>query len=233
MITITSTNFYGAWLDTVKYRKDKMLSIWRNNKEFTSYIKGSDNSVLSEIAQAMNLKCYEKDYYSVDAIFYKETDLTPKINENNYWFRHITIAFEHENNFKGGLYQEVSHLLITNSDLKVLVTYPNEDITNQFDYLHEIVKGCKHSNTISDEENFLIILGYENGFEWEGYIFKQDKWLQLDDSKCLEMFQIEKEIAKTKIAKNEAVLRQEFEMSSALRDKEKMLGNKLEELQRQ
>lgn len=228
MIAVTSTNFYGVWLDTVKYRKDEMLPIWRNNKAYTSYIKNSDNSVLSEIAQVFNLKCYEKDYYSVDAIFYNDADLTPRINENTYWFRHITIAFEHENNFKGGLYQEVSHLLITNSDLKVLVTYPNEDITNQFDYLHEIVKGCKNSNIISDEQSFLIILGYENGFEWEGYVYKQDNWLQLDNAKCVEMFQLEAEIVKTKIAKSEAINRQEFEMSSVLRDKEKMLGEKLQ-----
>ena len=141
MITVSSKNFYGVWLDTVKHRKDEMLLNWQNNKVFTSYIKGSQNSVLSEIAQAMNLKCYEKDYYSLDAIFYIDEDLTPRINENNYWFRQIKIAFEHENNFKGGLYQEVSHLLITNSDLKVLVTYPNENITDEFEYIHEIIKG--------------------------------------------------------------------------------------------
>lgn len=222
MITVTSTNFYGAWLETVKYRKAEMLPIWRNNKEYTSYIKGSHNSVLSEIAQAFNLKSYEKDYYSLDAIFYSDADLTPKINENNYWFRHITIAFEHENNFKSGLYQEVSHLLITNSDLKVLVTYPNENITNQFNYLHEIVKGCKHSNIISDEKSFLIILGYENDFGWEGYVFKQDNWLQLDDLECIEMFQIEAEIERTKTGKSFAINRQEFERSAPLRDKEKL-----------
>jgi hypothetical protein len=93
----------------------------------------------------------------------------------------LRVAFEHENNFKGGLYQEVSHLLITNCDLRVLVTYPNDGAANpktkkEMDYLHEIIRGSRQGESISTDESFLLIFGYENGFAWEGYIYKQTAW---------------------------------------------------------
>lgn len=173
---VTATQFFRAWVDTVTNRKDHLLSIWRKAKEFTNYIKGSDNSVMDEIAQKLNLLCYPCDYYSLDTILYKPEDKTPDINPNTYWFRDIRVAFEHENNFNSGLYQEVSHLLITNCDLRVLVTYPNDDTEAELKYLHEIITGNRQSKSISDDENFLIIFGYENGFVWEGFVYKQDKW---------------------------------------------------------
>lgn len=176
---ISALNFYQSWLDTVANRKEHLLSIWRNAKAFTSYIKGDDNCVIEEVANKLNLLCYPRDYYSIDTLLYKQEDLVHKRDEGNYWFRDIRVAFEHENNFKGGLYQEVSHLLLVNADLKVLVTYPNEDTTNELQYLHEIISGNRQSKSISDDESFLIIFGYESGFEWEGFVYKQDNWKQI------------------------------------------------------
>jgi hypothetical protein len=176
MEKVTSSHFYKIWLETVTSRKKHLLSIWRNPRTYTSYIKGDENSVMDEVATKLNLLCYPFDYYSIDTILYLPEDKTPRINENSYWFRDIRVAFEHENNFRGGLYQEVSHLLITQCDLRVLVTYPTEDSKSQLDYLHEIILGSRQSKVISDEESFLIILDYEAGFEWEGLIFKQDNW---------------------------------------------------------
>ena len=116
----------------------------------------------------------------MDTILYKPEDKTPDINPNTYWFRDIRVAFEHENNFNGGLYQEVSHLLITNCDLKVLVTYPNDDIENELNYLHKIISGNRQSKSISDEESFLLIFGSEGDFSWDAYVYKTDNWKQIN-----------------------------------------------------
>lgn len=180
MERIKATEFYSLWLETVFNRKEELLKIWRNAQDFTYYIKGSENSVVNEIGQKLGLLTYPQDYYSIDAIFYKPEDLTPKIKPNTYWFRDIRIAFEHENNFKSGLYQEVSHLLITNCDLRVLVAYPDYEPDDMLTELHEIIKGNRNSKMNSDEENFLIIFGYEKGFEWEGYVYKESNWKKLN-----------------------------------------------------
>ena len=183
MNKVTSHQFYRVWHEIVLNRKDEMLKIWRNNSKYTSCIKGYDNSIISEIANKLELISYEKDYYSLDSILYKIEDLTPEIGENSFWFRNIRVAFEHENDFNGGLYQEVSHLTITNCDLRVLVTYPNcgeDGVNEELNYFHEIIRGNSQSKNISDDESFLIIFGYEDGFNWDGFIFKEDSWLKIN-----------------------------------------------------
>ena len=179
MKKFTSLGFYHAWLDSVTSRKEHLLEIWRNAKVYTGYIIGDEDSVIREVASSLNLECYTRNYYSLDAILYQPEDKTPRKDPNSYWFRDIRVAFEHENNFKSGLYKEVSHLMITNCDLKVLVTYPNGDTENELKYLHDVISGSRQSNSISDGESFLIIFGYENGFEWEGYIYKLANWKKI------------------------------------------------------
>lgn len=184
MEKITSSNFFYEWFNVVTSRKKHLLDIWQKNTTFTNYIKGDDNSVINEVAEKLNLKCYSIDYYSIDTILYLPEDKVPNKNPSSIWFRDIRVAFEHENNFKGGLYQEVSHLLIVNADLKVLVTYPSEDTTDEntmkeLKFLHEIISGNRQSKSISEEESFLIILGYEKDFEWEALVYKENDWKKI------------------------------------------------------
>lgn len=179
MDKISAQRFYQAWLDTVHLRKEHLLTIWRQAKIFTSHVKGDDASIMKEVADKLNLLCYHNDYYCIDTVLYKEEDLVPGRPQGSYWFRDIRVAFEHENNFNSGLYQEVSHLLITNCDLKVLVTYPIDDGQSELEYLHTIIKGNRQSKAISDEESFLIIFGSEGDFGWEGFVYKEDNWKEI------------------------------------------------------
>ncbi|WP_445956234.1 hypothetical protein [Yeosuana sp.] len=180
MTQINSTNFYREWLKAVTDRKEEMLSVWRKNKELTFFVKGSENSIIYTISKKIGLLSYEQDYYSIDTILYKPEDLTPGIKPNTFWFRDIRVAFEHENTFKSGIYQELSHLLITNCELKVLVTYPDDTPIQELKHLHKIVKETRHSKEISDKENLLIIFGYENNFEWQGFIYKESEWKSIN-----------------------------------------------------
>jgi hypothetical protein len=179
MDKITSIDFYNSWVETVNNRKEELLKIWSNSKLFTKYIKGDDNCIIDEVANKLGLLSYPNDYYSIDAVLYKQEDKVPGTNPNNFWFRDLRVAFEHENNFNSGLYKEVSHLLIANCDLRVLVTYPNSGIDKELKVLHNIISGNRNSKLISNEKNFLIILGYENGFKWEGYFYTEEKWVQI------------------------------------------------------
>lgn len=86
MQKIKAIDFYKLWVAEVDKRKEHLLSIWRNNKEYTRYIKGHENGVVEEIAKNLNLLCYSKDYYSIDTIFYKHEDLVPDVNEGTFWF---------------------------------------------------------------------------------------------------------------------------------------------------
>lgn len=179
---INSKNFFSIWKKSVESKKDNLIDDWRKNAVFTSHVKGNDEPIIKEVAKSFGL-LYYNEYYSIDVVLYKEGDLVPDIPEGWCWLRNIRIAFEHENNFNRGLYQEVSHLLITNCELRVLVTYPNGGIDEMLGYLHTIIKGSRQSEEISASESFLLIFGYEQGFAWEGYIYNAEKWIKIDEYK--------------------------------------------------
>lgn len=175
---ITSVNFYKAWCESVEDQQELLSKVWRENRIYTNQIF-SQEGILNAIAQKLEL-LYYSNYYYLDAVFYKPEDV---IKENEFWFRDIRIAFEHENNFRSGLYKEVSHLLTTNADLKVLVSYPNGEINDELDYLHSIISKTRQAKTISDNQSFLIILGYEEKFEWQGWIYNESEWIPAPDCK--------------------------------------------------
>ncbi|MDQ7960393.1 MULTISPECIES: hypothetical protein [Flavobacterium] len=175
MEKICSTCFYVAWEESVKKCKKLLSDNWRKNPVYTSHIF-SENGILDLVAQKLGL-LYYSNYYFIDAVFYKPEDV---IKENEFWFRDIRIAFEHENNFRSGLYKEVSHLLTTNADLKVLVSYPNGEINDVLDYLHSIISKSRQAKAISDNKSFLLILGYEKKFCWEGSVYNENGWKPIE-----------------------------------------------------
>lgn len=177
---VTSKEFYKAWVETVLTRENFLTRIWNNSTAFTQSVIKEENSVIKEVATKLKLECYNRDYYSIDSIIYHPDDKVRMDDQESYWFRDIRVAFEHENHFNSGLYQEVSKLLITQCDLKVIVTYPDREITEEFNYLHEIISGTRSAKNISKDENFLIILGYKEGFRWDAYVFNQDGWKKLN-----------------------------------------------------
>lgn len=81
-------------------------------------------------------------------------------------------------------YQEISHLLITNCDLRVLVTYPDgNEIEDQMNYLHDLICKVEGSTSYCTSESILVILGHRtadlNKIEWEAYIYKEIGWKEL------------------------------------------------------
>lgn len=175
-VKISSQAFFEAWIKAVNLEKSSLLDSWFNSTAYTKLIKSEGNCIIRNVANQLGLNCYSKDYYSIDSVLYSEEDLVPGIKAGSHWFRQIKVAFEHENNFKGGLFQEVSHLLITNAELKVLVTYPNGNTEKEMSYLHHIINTSNHCADVSRKENFLVIFGSYVDFQWEAFIYKQEGW---------------------------------------------------------
>lgn len=179
---VTSYQFYKLWYEEVNMQKTLLQEKWKNSGEFTDLVFNCENALIKNISKRLQLNYFTNNYH-VDAVFYEENDRVPNRPKNHFWFRNIQIAFEHENDFNSGLYQEVSHLLITNCNLRVLVTYyPAGDETPQLNYLHSIIQGTPYSDSISESESFLIIIGSGSDFEWDGYIYNNDstqKWKML------------------------------------------------------
>jgi hypothetical protein len=169
--------FLETWIKVVDKRKEHLLRIWKEAKNFTKEVKENEDSILNEIASELGLKCSNGDYYFIDSVLYKDEDWVLK---NGFYLSNIRVAFEHENYVGSGLYKEATHLVITNCDLRVLVAYPNND-EKELNQLHEIIKANRLSKQFSEEESFLVIFGEEKTFEWSGYVFKNEDWKKINN----------------------------------------------------
>jgi hypothetical protein len=169
--------FFNQWVTICKTKNDILLENWKNLREYTSIVFNKENAIIKQIAEKLGLNSY-CEYYSHDALLFdKEKDLVPNIPQNTTWVKRIRVAFEHEHNIRKA-YEELSHLLITNCDLRVLVTYPEYDENDDLNYFREIALGGKIENSTS----LLIIFGWReenNTIKWNGFEFKNYEWIKL------------------------------------------------------
>ncbi len=177
----TAHAFYHAWRKEVERRSDEVLEKWSQARNFTNMVISDDGSILQGVAKSLSLEAYGTNYYSLDALLFDPKDHVNTVFPIGEWsfFYHIRVAFEHENFFNSGLFQEVSHLLITNCDLRVIVTYPDRDSRDELRKLHDLISHHPQQAQFSDQENFLMIFGYRDGPRWEGRVYKASGWTEL------------------------------------------------------
>lgn len=183
-MTITHQKFFETWCLVCKNNKKKLLENWNKppKKYYTPLILKNKNSITKQIAKKLELEVFH-EYYSHDAVFYTKSDIVKEYPPNNTWqttkgcfLTHIKIAFEHENTITGkdGGYQEICHLLTTNSELKVLIGYLNEE--QQKDCAEDFQSIIAGQNDKS--QTILLILGDQinNSIIWNGYVLLHDKY---------------------------------------------------------
>jgi hypothetical protein len=181
---ITSTDFFAAWVETCDQRLLLLSSAWSNCPLFTAHILDEPKSVIKTLAEHFKLECY-CGYYCIDAILFHYRDRVPAAPPGQTWVRGIRVGFEHENFFASGLFQEVSHLLITQCDLRVLVSYPDSDdqVAPELERLHSIISGTDQSESISQARSFLFITGERNpatgAIKWHGRVYEREGWQEV------------------------------------------------------
>lgn len=172
-------DFFEHWCDVINARNEEVDEKWCNYKEYTNLIIHADNSILVDVAKNLDFHCYNGDYYCLDALLYHEDDCIEGFG--GCYLKDIRVAFEHENKFRSGLYQETSHLLLINCDLRVIVSYPPSELAErkELEYLHGIISSSRCSKALSDSEGFLFIMGHEKPYSWKGWIYKLNSWHEI------------------------------------------------------
>ncbi len=163
---IESRKSLEAWRIAAARRESELLAEWRDNRRYTSIILNNSGCLLDEVAHELRLAAYPRNYYSVDGLLYTEQDKVPGSPESQFWFRTISVAFEHENSFDRDLYQEIAHLLILQAQLSVIVTYSTSYDEKLMKYFHSIIQPCPHAAELHASENFLMILGQRDPLKW-------------------------------------------------------------------
>ena len=174
--SINAQQIFYHWKDICKSKNKELYNNWDERSTYTSIVMYYDNSILKQLSDNLGLRFY-CEYYSIDAVLYKDEDLVIIRPDLSTWLQRIRIAFEHEHDITT-TYQEVSHLLITSCDLRVLVTYPDSDDKIYLKNYREMVRSSKDYKFNS----FLIIFGRQSDndiIDWVAYEFKNDDWITL------------------------------------------------------
>lgn len=151
------SDFFTIWKTVFNERKAGLLKTWSSCPDYSSEIFHVENSVIRGVASKLELEVLY-NYYCLDSIFFRSSDRVKVAPTRQNWVQNIRVAFEHENYFGSGLFQEVSHLLITRADLRVLVGYPNNEQELQPE-LNRLSGVIADSDLAETNPNFLLILG--------------------------------------------------------------------------
>jgi hypothetical protein len=179
-LPVSPAKFFDKWKRICEKQKATLLAAWEIAPSYTSQIFHFEDAVIAQLATELELKVYS-NYYALDAIFVAETDRVHCCPDRQNWFQDIRIAFEHENFFLSGLFQEVSHLLITRADLRVLVTYPeSEDLERE---LRNLAKIISDSDLANSDPAFVLITGKrvnaKTDIEWRAFTYQGNELLPL------------------------------------------------------
>jgi hypothetical protein len=177
---VSPARFFEVWKQVCGTQQGDLVAAWKcGNHDYTTQVLHANGAVLAETAKKLELHV-NSNYYSLDAIFTYERDKVTCAPETQNWFQNIRVAFEHENSVCSGLFKEVSHLLITRADLRVLVTYPDkEDFSDELKQLAEIIR---NSDLAKTDPVFLLITGWLNKFqeiEWSAFTFQRSELLPM------------------------------------------------------
>ena len=181
---ITAADFLISWKNVCAKNLDVLNREWFNDKVYTDWMLNGPDSITGQISKEMGLSKYS-GYFFVDNVIYAEEDLISGSPDGSVWLRQIRIALEHENDFSSGLYTELSHLLTTACDLRVLIAYPpsEAELVRELKYLHSIVVETSRSPEIAATKGLLFIAGWpptkDGVIERWGYVYEQEDWRRL------------------------------------------------------
>lgn len=139
-------------------------------------------SVLRKVAARLDLESH-LEYYHTDAVFFSPSDRVSVAPKEETWLHRVRVAVEHEITFGSKLFEEVSHLMLVDTDLRVLIIYsPERDSTlkKHMDVLHSVVAASDRQHLYASEGSFLSLVGWRNFAEdrvyWRPYIYAPSGW---------------------------------------------------------
>jgi hypothetical protein len=177
---------HRLWLAITKDSYAEYCAAFRSNKTMTSYIR----STVFELADRLSL-LVQPEYYSLDYAFYSREDLVPKNcctwnKADTIWLKRIRVAFVHDNKLEGKAKgsKQLSHLLQTKADAKVLVGYG--DSTESYD---QYARDYQKLMTNSDTDPVLFIGEYApiagvDDLKFESYLISSLQLLKFDPGKA-------------------------------------------------
>ncbi|HUI76271.1 MAG TPA: hypothetical protein VLY24_00110 [Bryobacteraceae bacterium] len=176
-VKVSPSQFYEAFLTVTSELAPSVKDLWFRNRQFTDLMR---SSVFPKIAEHLGLCCYRRDYYTLDAIFYAETD--QKHFPGATYAKFISVALEHEHD-SSTTATEINKLQLFNAPLKVLITYPGNDREAKKllgDYA-EMIEEADAFEDFATSRRQLVIFGFlEEVPRWRAFVYSGASFTEIE-----------------------------------------------------
>ena len=179
--------FLEAWASECLVQGESLRATWSSSPSLTARMLTESGSIVRRVAARLTLQSY-MEYYHTDAVFFSESDRVLVAPKDQTWLHRIRVALEHEITFGSKLFEEVSHLMLVDADLRVLITYSPERVSTlkrHMDVLHSVVAASDKQHLFSCEGSLLAIVGWRNFVEdrvyWRPDVYESSGWQSLSD----------------------------------------------------
>src|SRR5690606_10428665 len=156
--------FLKAWTSECNRQGSELRATWTSRQSLTARMLSESDSVVRKVAARLELESV-LEYYHTDTVLYLPGDRVAVAPVGQTWLHRIRVAVEHEAIFGSKLFEEVSHLMLLDADLRVLITYsPQRDSTlkRHLDILHSVVAASDRQHLFAIEASLLVIVGWRN-----------------------------------------------------------------------
>jgi hypothetical protein len=173
MNKITPRDFHNAFVAVMKSEEANFrTAVGFEPKSYKYFMR---SSIYPRIARQLGLSSWNKEYYTLDGMFYEErgVDATGKFASYANW---VSVAIEHENELSKAD-ETMNKLQLFNAPLKVLITYapPGAATDSLLRKYENIIRASDVFKDIATLRQQLVILGTPKTVaEWRLYAYEDD-----------------------------------------------------------
>lgn len=173
MNKITPRDFHNAFVAVMKSEEANFrTAVGFETKSYNYFMR---STIYPKIARQLGLSSWNKEYYTLDGMFYEErgVDATGKYASYANW---VSVAIEHENDASRA-HETMNKLQLFNAPLKVLITYaPAGAATDSLLHKYEkIIRASDVFNDVATLRQQLVIIGTPKSVaDWRLYAYEND-----------------------------------------------------------
>jgi hypothetical protein len=173
MLKITPREFRNAFVAVMKSeQRGFRAAVGFETKSYNYFMR---TTIFPKIAKRLGLLSWNKEYYTLDGMFYEERGTDHSGNHATY-AKWISVAIEHENNAQKAQVT-MNKLQLFNAPLKVMITYAAEgaEVNSLLRRFEKIVSTSDVFNDFATLRQLLVIFGTPKTVrDWLFYVYEND-----------------------------------------------------------
>jgi hypothetical protein len=173
MKKITPRDFRNAFVAVMKAEYDNFrTAVGFESKSYAYFMR---SSIFPKIAKHLGLLAWNKEYFTLDGMFYEERG-TDKLGNYTAYAKWVSVALQHES-LASKTHEDINKLQLFNVPLKVLITYAREG--SEADALLRKYEAIMSAADVYDDfatlRQQLVIFGTPKTVrEWRFYVYESD-----------------------------------------------------------